>query len=119
MDTNRIPKQALKYEPKRRRHLGRPRERWRDHFHFEDAEQESNLILPEHDDDNDCYFSPLSEPNSKKIFLLMCELNCSETPVPDLHAFRHCIVVQPVKLINDCASLPPTRCTCVVFLRDS
>ena len=32
MDTNRIPKQALQYKTK-----GRPRKRWRDQFHFEDA----------------------------------------------------------------------------------
>ena len=37
MDTNRIPKQALQYKPKRRRHIGRPRKRWRDQFHFEDT----------------------------------------------------------------------------------
>ena len=36
MDTNRIPKQALQYKPKRRRNIGRPRKRWRDQFHFED-----------------------------------------------------------------------------------
>jgi len=36
MDTNRIPKQALQYKPKRRRNIGRPRKRWRDLFHFED-----------------------------------------------------------------------------------
>jgi hypothetical protein len=30
MDTNRIPKQALQYKSKRRRHIGRPRKRWRD-----------------------------------------------------------------------------------------
>ena len=36
MDTNRIPKQTLQYKPKGRRHIGRPRKRWRDQFHFED-----------------------------------------------------------------------------------
>ena len=35
-DTNRIPKQALQYKPKGRRHIGRPGKRWRDQFHFED-----------------------------------------------------------------------------------
>ena len=30
MDTNRIPKQALQYQPKRRRNIGRPRKRWKD-----------------------------------------------------------------------------------------
>ena len=37
MDTNRIPKQTLQYKPKGRRHIGRPRKRWRDQFHFEDT----------------------------------------------------------------------------------
>ena len=37
MDRNRIPKQALQYKPKERRHIGRPRKRWRDQFHFEDT----------------------------------------------------------------------------------
>ena len=37
MDTNRIPKQALQYKPKGRRHVGRPRKRWRDQLHFEDT----------------------------------------------------------------------------------
>jgi len=36
MDTNTIPKQALQYKPKVRRHIGRPRKRWRNQFHFED-----------------------------------------------------------------------------------
>jgi len=36
IDTNMIPKQALQYKPKRRRHIGRPRKKWRDQFHFED-----------------------------------------------------------------------------------
>jgi len=30
-------KQALQYKPKGRRHVGRPRKRWRDQFHFEDT----------------------------------------------------------------------------------
>jgi len=36
MDTNRIPKQALCYRPKRRRNIGRPKKRWRDQLNFED-----------------------------------------------------------------------------------
>jgi len=36
MDTNRLPKQALQYKPKRRRNIGRPKKRWRDQLHFED-----------------------------------------------------------------------------------
>jgi len=36
MDTNRIPKQALRYRPKERRNIGRPKKRWRDQLHFED-----------------------------------------------------------------------------------
>jgi len=34
MDTNRIPKQALQYKPKRRRNIAR--KRWRDQLHLED-----------------------------------------------------------------------------------
>jgi hypothetical protein len=53
MDTNRIPKQALQYKPKGRRHIGRPWKRWRDQFHFEDTRNRNQtLILPEHDDDD-------------------------------------------------------------------
>jgi len=37
MDTNRMPKPALQYKPKGPRHIGRPRKRWRDQFHFEDT----------------------------------------------------------------------------------
>ena len=36
MDRNRIPKQALRYRPKGRRNIGRPKKRWRDKLHFED-----------------------------------------------------------------------------------
>ena len=36
MDTNTLPKQALQYQPKGRRNIGRPRKRWRDQLHFED-----------------------------------------------------------------------------------
>jgi hypothetical protein len=34
-DTDRIPKQAMKYRPKGKRSIGRPRKRWKDQFHFE------------------------------------------------------------------------------------
>ena len=36
MDTNRIPKQALQYQPKGRRNIEKPRKRWRDQLHLED-----------------------------------------------------------------------------------
>ena len=36
MDTNRMTKQALRYRPKGRRNIGRPKKRWRDQLHFED-----------------------------------------------------------------------------------
>jgi len=36
MDTNRLPKQALQYQPKGRRNMGRPRKRWTDQIRFED-----------------------------------------------------------------------------------
>jgi len=33
---NGIPKQALQYQPKGRRNIGRPRKRWRNQLHLED-----------------------------------------------------------------------------------
>jgi len=36
MDTNRLPRQALKYRPEGRRNIGRPKKIWRDQLHFED-----------------------------------------------------------------------------------
>jgi len=36
MDTNRIPKQTLRYRPKEGRNIGRSKKRWRDQLHFED-----------------------------------------------------------------------------------
>jgi len=36
MDTNRLPRQALKYRPEGRRNIGRSKKRWRDQLHFED-----------------------------------------------------------------------------------
>ena len=36
LDTNRISKQALQYQPKGRRNIGRPRKRWRDQPDLED-----------------------------------------------------------------------------------
>jgi hypothetical protein len=36
IDTNRIPKQALHFRPKRQRDLGRPRRIWKDELHIED-----------------------------------------------------------------------------------
>jgi hypothetical protein len=53
MDTIRRPKQALQYKPKRRRHIGRPGRDGGTNFILRIKEQESNLILPEHDDDDD------------------------------------------------------------------
>jgi hypothetical protein len=35
MDTNRRSKQALKYRPKGKRSIGRPRKRWKDQLHLE------------------------------------------------------------------------------------
>jgi len=36
MDTNRMPRQPLKYRPEGRRNVGRRKKRWRDQIHFED-----------------------------------------------------------------------------------
>jgi hypothetical protein len=34
MDTNRIPKQALKYRPKGKRSIGHPMKGWKDRIHL-------------------------------------------------------------------------------------
>jgi len=52
MDTNRIPKQALRYRPKGRRNIRRPKKRWRHQLHFEDQGTGNSLTLHEHDDDD-------------------------------------------------------------------
>ena len=36
MDTNRLPKQGLRYNPKGRRNIGRPRKKWKDQLYLED-----------------------------------------------------------------------------------
>ena len=36
-DGGRLPKQALRYRPKGRRNLGRPRKRWTDQIHLEEG----------------------------------------------------------------------------------
>ena len=36
MDTNRLPRQVLKYGPEGRRNIVQPKKRWRDQLHFED-----------------------------------------------------------------------------------
>jgi len=41
MDTNKLPKQALKYKPKGLRNIGRPMKRWRDQLHLEDQGTEN------------------------------------------------------------------------------
>jgi hypothetical protein len=58
MEVNRIPKQALHYKPKGRKHIGQPRKRWTANFILRIKEQEKHLILPEHggDDDDDDYY---------------------------------------------------------------
>jgi hypothetical protein len=35
MDTDRIPKQALKYRPKGKKSIGRPRKRWKHQLHLD------------------------------------------------------------------------------------
>jgi len=49
MDTNRIPKQALQYQPKGRRNIGPLRKRWK---FLRIKEQETCLTLHEYDDDD-------------------------------------------------------------------
>jgi hypothetical protein len=41
MDTDRIPKQALKYRSKGKRSIGRPRKRWKDQLHLEGYEEQA------------------------------------------------------------------------------
>jgi len=36
MDTDRLPKQTLQYQPEGRRNIGQPRKRWRDQLHLEE-----------------------------------------------------------------------------------
>jgi hypothetical protein len=43
MDTNRMPKQALQCKTKGRRHIRRPKKRWRDQFHFEDTRNKNHI----------------------------------------------------------------------------
>ena len=54
MDTNRIPKQALRYRPKGQRNIGRPKKRWRGGTSstLRIKEQGTHLTLNEHDDDD-------------------------------------------------------------------
>jgi len=53
MDTNRIPKQALQYQPKERRNIGRPRRDGGINFTLRIKEQETRLTFQEYDDDYD------------------------------------------------------------------
>jgi len=53
MDTNRIPKQALQYQPKGRRNIGRPRRDGGTNFTLRIKEQATRPTLQEHDDDDD------------------------------------------------------------------
>ena len=53
MDTNRIPKQALRYKLKRRRNIGDRRRDGGTNFILRIKEQETRLTLQEHDDDDD------------------------------------------------------------------
>jgi len=52
MDTNRIPKQTLQYQPKGRRNIGRPRRDGGTNFTLRIKQQETLVTLHEHDDDN-------------------------------------------------------------------
>jgi len=40
---NRLPKQALKYKPKGRRNIGRPRKRWSEQLHLEEHDIFRNM----------------------------------------------------------------------------
>ena len=53
MDTNRLPKQALKYKPKGRRNIGDRGRVGGTNFILRIKEQETRLTLQEHDDDDD------------------------------------------------------------------
>jgi hypothetical protein len=53
MDTNRIPKQALQYKPKGRKDRGRRRKNGGTNFILRIKEQETRIILHEHDDSDD------------------------------------------------------------------
>ena len=53
MDTNRLPRQTLKYRPEGRGNIGRPKKRWRDQLTLRTKEQGTHLNLNEHDDDDD------------------------------------------------------------------
>ena len=53
MDRNRLPRQALKYRPERRRNIGRPRRDGGTNSTLRTKEQGTHLTLNEHDEDDD------------------------------------------------------------------
>jgi hypothetical protein len=56
MDTNRIPRQTLRYRPEGRRNVGRPKKSWSGtNSSLRIKEQEKHLTLNEHDDDDDVF----------------------------------------------------------------